>query len=69
MKFIQAGACDPMTEPLLRDRLYAAAFTWFYYEPMWYSYDALPGNDAGTYGFLYIYTQFPSLSREERQYL
>lgn len=40
VKFIQAGVCDPITEVMLRDRLYAAGFTWFYYVPMWYSYDS-----------------------------
>lgn len=45
-KFIQAGVCDPVSEVLLRERLYASAATWFYYESMWYHYES--GKDGYT---------------------
>lgn len=45
-KFIQSGVCDSVSEVLLRERLYASAATWFYYEPMWYHYES--GKDGYT---------------------
>ncbi len=58
MKFIQAGVCDPVCEVLLRERLYASSFTWFYYEPMWYHVETTfpTGEDRphGSYTLLYL---------------
>ena len=54
-KFIQAGVCDTASEVLLRERLYASAATWFYYEAMWYHYDSAKDKDNPDNGIIYFF--------------